>query len=46
MLPDGWEERWSKSTRRVYFYNRSGLSAKPFLRVHMVSINHHHHVPN
>lgn len=33
MLPDGWEERESQSTRRVYFYNRSfdwyGL---PFLR--------------
>ena len=41
LLPDGWEERESKSTRRVYFYNRSGLSAKAFLRAHMPVLGTH-----
>lgn len=32
MLPDGWEERVSKSTRRIYFYNRSVVTPR-LLRV-------------
>ena len=40
MLPDGWEERVSKSTRRIYFYNRSVVTPR------LLRAGHHHQSPS
>ncbi len=38
MLPDGWEERVSKSTRRIYFYNRFVVA----VALRLLRAGHHH----